>query len=164
MSLPDRLGVIRELMDSLDVVTRSGRDHVMQKVVRILRGEMLREELSLSGQELGAAMNAMTELEHEAGRVTPMPDLFSDNARVLVGLLAQASRPNEPPSPNEPIAAAPDGEQMFRVVGVGFELRPELCDEVVDGPTLPALGQAPHLADQLVAGEHQALAAAEKQQ
>jgi hypothetical protein len=94
MSLPDRLGVIRELMDSLAVVTRSGQDHVMDKVVRILRGEMLREELSLSRLQLGAAMNALTELEHEAGRVTPMPNVFNDSARVLVGLLGQVS--NEP--------------------------------------------------------------------
>jgi hypothetical protein len=87
MSLPDRLGVIRELMDSLDFVTRSGQDHVMQKLVRILRGEMLREELSLSSLQLGAAMNALTDLEHEAGRVTPMPNVFNGSASVLVGLL-----------------------------------------------------------------------------
>jgi hypothetical protein len=91
MSLPDRLGVIRELMDSLDFVTRSGQDHVMQKLVRILRGEMLREELSLSNLQLGTAMNALTDLEHEAGRVTPMPNVFNGSARVLVGLLTQAS-------------------------------------------------------------------------
>jgi hypothetical protein len=91
MSLPARLGVIRELMDSLDVVTRSGQDHVMQKLVRILRGEMLREELSLSSLQLGTAMDALTDLEHEAGRVTPMPTVFNGSARVLVGLLAQAS-------------------------------------------------------------------------
>jgi hypothetical protein len=87
MSLPDRLGVIRQLMDSLDVVTRSGQDHVMQKLVRILRGEVLREGLSLSSLQVGTAMNALTDLEHEAGRVTPMPAVFNDSARILVGLL-----------------------------------------------------------------------------
>ena len=94
MSLPDRLGVIRELMDSLDVVTRSGQDHVMQKLVRILRGEMLREGLALSSPQLGAAMNALTELEHEAGRVTPTPSVFNDSARVVVGLLTQGHAMN----------------------------------------------------------------------
>ena len=91
ISLPDRLGVIRELMESLDVVTRSGQDHVMQKLLRILRGEMLREGLPLSSLQLGAAMNALTELEHEAGRVTPMPSVFNDSARVVVDVLTNAS-------------------------------------------------------------------------
>ncbi len=91
ISFPDRLRVIRELMDSLDVVTRSGQDHVMQKLLRILRGEMLREGLPLSTLQVGTAMDALTDLEHEAGRVTPMPSVFNDSARVVVEVLTQAS-------------------------------------------------------------------------
>ena len=109
LSLPARLGVVRELMDSLDVVTRSGQDHVMHKLVRILRGEMLREGLSFSNLQLGAAMNALSELEHEAGRVTPMADVFNDNARVLVGLLTEASTsaaPDERPCASRRLAAS----------------------------------------------------------
>ena len=90
MSLPERLAVVRELMSSLEVVTRSGRDHVMQKLVRIHRGEILREGLPLTGLQLRAAMKALTALEQETGRATPIPGAFNDSARVVVDALSRA--------------------------------------------------------------------------
>ena len=102
VSLPERLGVIRELMSALHMVTQSGQEYVMHKMLGILRTEILREGLPLTDGQLGAVMNALTELEHEVGRVAPLPAAFNDKARVVVDVLARAwsDRPGKPPLVN----------------------------------------------------------------
>jgi hypothetical protein len=92
VSFPERLAVIRELMGTFDVVTRSGQDHVLRKVLRTLRTEVLSVGLNLTDGQLGVVMNALNELEHEAGRVEPRPTAFNDNACVIVDVLVRARR------------------------------------------------------------------------
>jgi hypothetical protein len=90
LSFPERVAVIRELMGTFDVVTRSGQDHVMRKVLRILRTEVLSVGLSLTDGQLGVVMSSLNDLEHEAGRVVPRPAAFNDNASVVVDVLVKA--------------------------------------------------------------------------
>lgn len=90
VSFPERLEVIRELMSALDLATRSGQGHVMRKMLGILRAEILGVGLRLTDGQLGVVMNTLTELEHEAGRVAPLPAAFNDNARVVVDVLVRS--------------------------------------------------------------------------
>jgi hypothetical protein len=84
------LGVIRELMGTLGLATRAGQEHVMHKMLGLLRTEILRDGLPLTGRQLADVMDALRDLEHEAGRIAPMPAAFNDNARLVVDVLAQA--------------------------------------------------------------------------
>jgi hypothetical protein len=89
VSFLDRLEAIRQLMASLDLVTRSGQNHVMHKVLILLRREFLRAGLSLTDPRRIAAMRALKELEYEAGRIAPGLVSFNGHARVVVELLCR---------------------------------------------------------------------------
>ena len=92
VSFSERLGVVRELIGTLDIVTRDGQTHVMHRVLAILRGEILQADLPLTAPEAVAATDALAELEHEAGRIAPAPRAFNRHAEIVVGILRHARR------------------------------------------------------------------------
>jgi len=83
----ERLGVAAELTGSLESATRSGQEHLMNKVLAILRREMLEVEGPFVGTDLACLLDAMSELEHEAGRVAPMPIAFNRQAQLVIAAL-----------------------------------------------------------------------------
>jgi hypothetical protein len=89
VSFLDRLEAIRQLTSSLGVVTRSGQDHVMDKVLILLRREILGAGLGPTDPRHVAAMHGLKELEHEAGRISPGQVSFSEHARVVLEVLCQ---------------------------------------------------------------------------
>jgi hypothetical protein len=91
----ERMGVVTELMVALDLATRSGQEHLMNKVLTILRGEMLDAKGPLPGADLASLLGAMSELEHEAGRVSPLPNAFNRHAQVVIDALLRASATSE---------------------------------------------------------------------
>ncbi len=89
MSLTDRLGVVDELLRALELVTQAGQEHVMKKILGILRREILRVAAPFTAADLTSILNAMAELEHEAGRIAPTAAAFDRHARVVTGVLEQ---------------------------------------------------------------------------
>jgi hypothetical protein len=91
LPLAERLGLVSELTQALDLATRSGQEHLMNKVLAILRGELLEVQAPLGGTDLVCLLDAMSELEHEAGRMSPVPNAFNRLARVVIEVLLRAS-------------------------------------------------------------------------
>ena len=89
MSLAARLGVVDELLRALELVTQAGQEHVMNKILGILRREILRVAAPFAAADLASLLNAMAELEHEAGRIAPTAAAFNRHARVVTGVLEQ---------------------------------------------------------------------------
>jgi hypothetical protein len=89
LSLAARLSVVDELTGALELVTRAGQQHVMNKIVAILRREMLLVAAPFAAADLASLLNAMAELEHEAGRIAPTAAAFNRHARVVIGVLQQ---------------------------------------------------------------------------
>ena len=89
MSLAARLSVVDELMCALELVTRAGQQHVMNKILAILRREMLLVAAPFAAADLASLLDAMAELEHEAGRRAPTAAAFNRHARVVTGVLEQ---------------------------------------------------------------------------
>lgn len=92
LSFPRRLEVIQDLLATLGQATRSGQDHLMLKLVAMLRGEVLQAGLPLTGLEVVAVSDALTKLEHEAGRIAPTVVVFDGEARVIIDVLCRAWR------------------------------------------------------------------------
>jgi hypothetical protein len=90
LTFPRRLEVIRELLGTLGEATRAGQDHLMHKLVTMLRGEVLEADLPLTGLEVVAVSDALTKLEHEAGRIAPTLVVFDDEARIVIAVLCRA--------------------------------------------------------------------------
>jgi hypothetical protein len=89
MSLAARLSVVGELMCALELVTRAGQQHVMNKILAILRREMLLVAAPFAAADLASLLDAMAELEHEAGRLAPTAAAFNRHARVVTSVLEQ---------------------------------------------------------------------------
>jgi hypothetical protein len=87
----ERLGIVTELTVALNLATLSGQAHLMNKVLGILRREMLEVKGPLAGADLACLLNAMSELEHEVGRLSPLPNAFNRHARVVIDALLRAS-------------------------------------------------------------------------
>jgi|SRR5579863_5719421 len=86
-----RFDILRELMRTLPLVTLSGQEHVMNKMLLILRREVLRLESPVAAADLAVLSNAMTELEHEAGRFAPAPSLFNRHVEIAIGALRRTA-------------------------------------------------------------------------
>ena len=67
----ERFGLLEELMRAVDLVTLAEREQVMNKMLVIVRGEALGLDSPIAAADLASLSNAMTELEHEAGRSAP---------------------------------------------------------------------------------------------
>jgi hypothetical protein len=83
----ERLGVAAELTGSLEFATRSGQEHLMNKVLAILRREVLDIEGPVVAADVACLFEAMSELEHEVGRVAPLPLTFNRHALVVIAAL-----------------------------------------------------------------------------
>jgi hypothetical protein len=88
----ERLGVAAELVGSLELATMSGQGHVMNKVLAILRHEVLDAEGPLVAADIARLLESMSELEHEAGRVAPLPLTFNRHAQVVIDALLRGRR------------------------------------------------------------------------
>jgi hypothetical protein len=87
LSFAERLGVVTELTQALNLATRPGQEHLMNKVLAILRGEILEMQAPFAAAELTSLLDAMSELEHEAGRIAPLPNTFNRHAQTVVDAL-----------------------------------------------------------------------------
>lgn len=90
--LSERLGILKELMGAMDLVTLAGRAHLMDKMLIMLRREVLCLEPPITVTDLASLSNAMTELEHEVGRLAPAPGVFNRNVEIAIGALGRTGR------------------------------------------------------------------------
>jgi hypothetical protein len=90
VALAEKLTVVDELMGRLELVTRAGQQHVMNRILSILRGEILSLGFPLATAELASLLDAMAELEHEAGRIAPTAAAFNLQARVITSVLGRS--------------------------------------------------------------------------
>jgi hypothetical protein len=79
-----RLNIIGELMDALALVTMGGRVHVMQKVLKILRAEILLPRLPLTDGQFKLVKDALNVADRETARIAPLPTVFADHVRTVV--------------------------------------------------------------------------------
>ncbi len=86
----ERLSVVTELTQALNLATRSGQEHLINKVLTILRREILEVKAPLAGADLACLLDAMSELEHEAGRIAPLPNTFNRHAQVVIDALLRS--------------------------------------------------------------------------
>lgn len=87
----ERLGVAAELMGSLELTTRAGQGHVMNRVLAILRQEVLDAEGPLAAADIAGLLDAMSELEHEAGRIAPLTTTFNRHAHLVIDALLRVT-------------------------------------------------------------------------
>jgi hypothetical protein len=92
MPLEDRFGLLKELMRTVTLVTLAGREHLMNKMLSILRRETLRLESPIAASDLASLSNAMMELEHEVGRLAPMPSVFNRHVEIAIHALGRTGR------------------------------------------------------------------------
>jgi len=91
LPLTERLDVVAELTQALDLATQPGQQHLMDKVVGILRGEILEIDVPLGPADLECLLDAMSGLEHEAGRIVPVTNVFNRQAHVVIDALLRTS-------------------------------------------------------------------------
>jgi hypothetical protein len=84
MSGLERLNIIGELMDALALVTMGGRVHVMQKVLKILRAEVLLPGLPLTDAQFNLVKDALNVAARETARIAPLPSIFAEHIRTVV--------------------------------------------------------------------------------
>ena len=90
----ERFGVLKELMLALDVVPLSGQDDVPRQDAAHPARRGAPTRVAHRGRDLVSLSNAMTELEHEAGRFAPTPGLFNRHVEIAIGALRRTiSRP-----------------------------------------------------------------------
>jgi len=87
----ERFGILKELMRALDLVTLAGREHVMNKMLLLLRGEILGLEPPVAAADVASLSDAMTELEHEACRRAPTPGVFNGHVEAAICALRRAA-------------------------------------------------------------------------
>ncbi len=85
--LDERFAILRELMRTLELGTLLGQQHVMNKMLLILRRELLGLEAPIAAADLASLSNAMTDLEHEAGHLAPTPSIFNRHVEAAIGAL-----------------------------------------------------------------------------
>ncbi len=86
----ERMGVVTELTVALDLATRSGQEHLMNKVLTILRSEVRDVQGPVAGSDQASVLTAMADLEHEAGRISPLANAFNRYAQVIIDALLRA--------------------------------------------------------------------------
>ena len=91
MPFEERLTILKELMRALDLVTLAGREHLMNKMLLLLRGEILGLESPIAEVDVLSLSNAMTELEHEACRFAPTPGTFNGHVETAICALRRAA-------------------------------------------------------------------------
>ena len=91
MPFEERLSILKELMRILDLATLAGREHLMKRMLVLLRSEVLGLESPVAEADVASLSSAMRELEHEACRFAPVPGLFNRHVEVAICALRRSA-------------------------------------------------------------------------
>lgn len=86
--LSPEIGVVREMLSTLDKLTAAGQQYVMCKVIAFLRDQVARARGGVSQRNQRALAELLEQLTRESERRWPDPIGFSHRAESLVVLLA----------------------------------------------------------------------------
>lgn len=86
-----QLGVVREMLGTLETLTAAGQRYAMDKVVACLRLHAGCGSLALGPRNAHTLSQLLDELAREAQRLLPDPSQFSDRAEAMVTLMAAAA-------------------------------------------------------------------------
>lgn len=90
MPLERRIRIMKDLMRGMELVALVEQGHAMSKMLVLLRREALRLEAPVAADDIASFSNAMTELEHEVGRLAPSPSVFTQHAEAAIGALRRS--------------------------------------------------------------------------
>lgn len=89
--LEARFGTLNGLMHALDLAALAGQEHLMNKMLVILRRDVLRLVSPIGAADLSCLADAMTDLEHEAGRLAPRPSIFNGHVTTAIDVLTRSA-------------------------------------------------------------------------
>ena len=87
-SLSWQVSVLGDMVATLDTLTTAGQQHVIGKVLAVVRDQVRRAAPLVSRRERDILAGLVEEMEHESDRVSPDLSVFTPRAERLFGLLA----------------------------------------------------------------------------
>jgi hypothetical protein len=88
-----RLDVVREILRGLDTATAAGQQHLMMKVLGLLRSEAPARDNWVGDQQWNKIAAALERLAQEANRLAPDAGAFTRQATLVADALALPARP-----------------------------------------------------------------------
>jgi hypothetical protein len=86
-SLSRQLGVVREMLPTLDTVSAAGQHHIMSKVVAFIEQQAAGVGRSLSRRNQEMFAELLEHLTHESQRLLPDVQVFTNRAESLLVFL-----------------------------------------------------------------------------
>jgi hypothetical protein len=90
-----RLLIVKEMLGAMEAQTSAGHRYTMEKVVRLLREEIVCATLRTSLRNKGELSQLVDQLAREALRLLPNVELFSGRADIIVALLLGMLKPSQ---------------------------------------------------------------------
>jgi hypothetical protein len=87
-SLSWQVSVLGDMVATLDTLTTAGQQHVIGKVVAVVRDQVRRAAPLVSRGEREILAGLVEEMQHASDRVSPDLSVFTPRAERLFGLLA----------------------------------------------------------------------------
>jgi hypothetical protein len=84
----DRIDAVREILRGLDTATVAGQQHLMMKVLGLLRTEAPAPDRWVGDQQWSKIARALEGLAHEASRMAPDACAFARQATIVADALA----------------------------------------------------------------------------
>jgi len=85
-----RLDAVREILRALETATAAGQQHLMTKVLELLRREAPTRDRWLGDQKWQTIMSTLDALAREASRLAPNADTFARQAALVADALRGA--------------------------------------------------------------------------
>jgi hypothetical protein len=86
----ERMGAVRGMLGSLERLTPTGRQSLMENIVRLLRSEALDPTAQFRPSQRQVVVRSLDDLEHELWRAAPDPGSFDRKAQILIDVFAIA--------------------------------------------------------------------------
>jgi hypothetical protein len=83
-----RLDAVREILHALETATAAGQQHLMMKVLGLLRGEAPARDHWMADQQWNKIATALESLAREANRLAPDAGAFKRQALVVADALS----------------------------------------------------------------------------
>ena len=83
-----RIGAVREILKALDTATSAGQQHLMTKVLVLLRGEAPVVDRWVDDQQWTKIIAGLDALAREASRIAPDPAAFKRQAALVADALS----------------------------------------------------------------------------
>lgn len=87
-SLSWQVSVLGDMVATLDTLTTAGQQHIIGKVVAVVRDQVRRAAPLVSRREREMLAGLVEEMARESDRVSPDLSVFTPRAERLIGLLA----------------------------------------------------------------------------